>query len=48
MHEEVKDYNGIKGLNGYRFVNNVKGNIVTLFIPYAGYCHSNELINSDG
>ena len=47
VHGEVKDYNGIKGLNGYRFVNNVKGNIVTLFIPYAGYCHNNEIINSD-
>ena len=46
-HGEIKDYNGIKGLNGYRFVNNVKGNMVTLFIPYAGYCNNNEINNSD-
>ena len=47
VHGEIKNYNGIKGLNGYRFVNNVKGNMVTLFIPYAGYCHNNEIVNSD-
>ena len=46
-HGEVKDYNGIKGLNGYKFVNNIKGNMVTLFIPYAGYCNNDEIINSD-